>query len=140
VRLAVRALLGARLVSAVAIATLAIAIGANTAVFSLINAVLIRDLAVSHPEQLVTVSSDFAIGQGFTAGAGWNYPMWEGLRQRQAMFGGALAWMPQRLTRDVGGDAAPVDVLFVSGEFFSTLGVPALKGRVIATDDDVYGG
>jgi predicted permease len=140
VRLALRTLLGARLVSAVAIATLAIAIGANTAVFSLINALLIRDLAVAHPEQLVTVTSDFAIGQGFTAGAGWNYPMWENLRQRRAMFGGALAWFPQRLTRDVGGEAAPVDVLFVSGEFFSTLGVPALHGRVIAADDDEYGG
>jgi putative ABC transport system permease protein len=144
VRMAVRALTASRLVSGIAVATLALAIGANAAVFSLIDALLIRDLAVAHPEQLATVSSDFAVEQGFTAGAGWNYPMWENLRQRaaqnQTMFGGALAWFPQRLTRQTGGDAAPVDVLFVSGEYFSTLGVPALRGRTIASADDTYGG
>lgn len=140
VRLAWRALAASRLVSAIAIATLALAIGANTAVFSLINTLLVRDLPVARPDQLVTVSSDFAIGHGFTAGAGWNQAMWDGLRQRSSMFGGALAWMPQRLTRRAGGDAVPVDVLFVSGEFFSTLGVSAIRGRVLATNDDTQGG
>lgn len=140
VRHAARALADTRLVSAIAVGTLALAIGANAAVFSLINALLIRDLAVTKPEQLVTVSSDVAIAQGFTAGAGWNYPMWENLRQRSTLFGGALAWFPQRLTHQVGGEAIPLDVLFVSGEYFSTLGVPAVHGRVFVSNDDQYGG
>jgi predicted permease len=135
-RLALRALSGSRLVSVAAVLTLALAIGTNTAVFSLVNSLLIRNLPVAKPDQLVSVTSEFAIGHGFTAGPGWSAAMWEQLRQRSALFGGALAWYARSVTIGRGGDAEPADALYVSGEFFSTLGVPAEHGRVIATTDD----
>ena len=98
IRLAVRGLLRSRLVSIVAILTLAIAIGANTAVFSLINSLLIRPLPVVDPNRLVWISSEYAIAHGFTAGAGWNAAMWDELRVRSGPFGGALAWRFDRAT------------------------------------------
>jgi putative ABC transport system permease protein len=137
--LAVRAATGSRLVSTVAVMTLALAMGANTAVFSLVDHLLVRNLPVSKPEQLVSVTSELAISHGFTAGAGWSAAMWDQLRQRSALFGGALAWYRRSVTLGRAADAEPVDALYVNGEFFSTLGVPALHGRVISTADDVPG-
>lgn len=140
VRLSVRALLGSRLVSIVAVLTLALAVGANTAVFSLVNSLLLRPLPVADPDRLVSVSSDYAISHGFTAGAGWNYAMWDELRQRLDLFAGVLAWHGRRFTLGRSGETEPVNGLYASGEFFTTLGVRALHGRVFSADDDRRGG
>ena len=140
VRHAVRALLSTRLISGVAVLTLAIAIGATTGVFALVNAVLLRPLAVAAPEQLVTVSSDFAIQRGFTAGSGWSVPMWERFRPLAARFGGAFAWQTRTVTLGRGLDTQPVAAMFVTSEFFSVLGLTAARGRGFAAGEDERGG
>lgn len=125
---------------AVAVLSLGFGIGANTAVFSIVNSLLLRSLPVPEPHRLVTVSSDTAIRFGFTAGAGWNYPMWDRLRQRAQAFDGALAFTAERFNLAPSGERQPVNGLYVSGEFFTTVGVPALLGRTFTPADDIRGG
>jgi putative ABC transport system permease protein len=140
-RLAIRALRASPVVSLVAVLSLALGIGANTAIFSLVNGLLLRQLPVVEPQRLATISSDKAIQLGFNAGIGWNYPMWEQLRQRSEAFDGALAWSTQRLNLSAsGGVMQPVDALVASGEYFTTLGVKAALGRTFTLADDVRGG
>ena len=124
----------------VAVLTLALGIGVTTAVFSLVNGLLLRPLPVREPQRLVTISSDFAIGRGFTAGIGWNYAMWEQLRQRVDAFAGGFAWSTNRFDLAQGGEIQPVDGVFASGDFFSTLGVQPILGRSFTTTDDVRSG
>lgn len=140
VRLAVRALRATPIVSIVAALSLALGIGANTAIFSLVNSLLLRTLPVKEPQRLVTISSDAAIRMGFKAGLGWNYAMWDRFRLRAQPFDGAVAWTPQRISLAKGGESQPVEGLIVSGDFFTALGVPALLGRTFTSADDVRGG
>jgi predicted permease len=129
--------------AAIAVATLALAIGANTVIFSLVNSLLLRELPVREPQRLVTVSSAAAIAQGYPVG--YNGSMWDAIRQQAGAFDGALAWSgvgPSSIRFNLAprGETDLVDGLFVSGEFFSTLGVPALLGRTFTAADDVRGG
>ena len=139
-RLSIRALRASPIVSVIAGLSLALGIGANTAIFSLVNGLLLRALPVVEPQRLVTISSDKAINLGFKAGLGWSYAMWDGLRQRSQPFDGALAWSTQRFNLATGGEAQPVDGLVTSGDFFTTLGVKAALGRTYSAVDDVRGG
>jgi predicted permease len=139
-RLAVRALRATPIVSIVAVLSLALGIGANTAIFSLVNSLLLRTLPVREPQRLLAISSDAGIRLGFKAGLGWNYAMWDRFRQRAQPFDGTVAWTPQRINLAKKGESQPVDGLIVSGGFFATLGVPALLGRTITLSDDVRGG
>ncbi len=140
VRCAVRTLRKSPGFFAVAVLTLALGIGANAAIFSIVNGLLLRSLPVAEPQRLVTISSDMAVSLGFTAGAGWNYPMWERLRERAGAFGGALAFMGARFNLAQSGERQPVDGLYVSGEFFTTLGLSTLFGRTFTPADDERGG
>jgi predicted permease len=145
-RLAFRALGAAPIVSTVAVLSLALGIGANTAIFSVVNGLLLRPLPVTDPHLLTSISTDRAIGLGFKAGLGWNYAMWDQLRQRVeasgpgSSFAGALAWAPQRFNLAPDGEMQEVDGVVTSGSFFTTLGVPARLGRVYTAADDVRGG
>ena len=140
VRYAVRTLRSAPAFTMTALVTLALGIGATTAVFSLINGLLLRELPVEDPHQLVTISSPSGIRQGRLAGFGWSYPMWERLRARAQAFDGAFVWMPQRLNVANGGDVQLVDVVVTTSDFFSTLGVRAMMGRTFTASDDRRGG
>ena len=91
VRYALRALCSSPGFSAIAILSLALGIGANTAIFSLINAVILKTLPVSHPEQLVELVMKTEAGLSFTN------PIWEQVRDRQDVFSGAFAYSPIRL-------------------------------------------
>jgi predicted permease len=137
---AVRTLRRAPAFTLTAIVTLALGIGATTAVFSLINGVLLRELPVKDPHRLATISSHLAIRQGRPAGDGWSYPMWEGLRDRAQAFDGAFVWMPQRLNLAKRGEIQLADGVITTSDFFSTLGVPALLGRTFTAGDDRRGG
>ena len=142
VRVAVRALRAAPIVTGVAILSLALGIGANTAIFSLVNSLLLRALPVADPERLVVLSTDAAGGNT----AAWNYRLWDEIRTRAAqVFDGAVAWSAgdarDRLSLSMaGGEVQTVDGAYVSGDFFATLGVPALLGRTFTAADDVRGG
>jgi predicted permease len=125
--------------AAVAILTLALGIGINTAIFSVVNSLLLRTLPVAEPERLALVSFSRAIEQGFPAG--WNYAIWDQIRQRQHEFDGAVAWdvFMRRLDLSQSGERQPAEGLFVSAEFFQELGVPMLAGRPFNPSEDVLG-
>jgi putative ABC transport system permease protein len=135
VRYALRTLRKTPAFTTVAILTLALGIGANTAIFSVVDSLLLRTLPVVEPRQLVTVT------EGTTTGpAPWSYPIWEQIRDRAQLFDGAVAFWSARFDLAQGGEVQPADGLFVSGEYFSTLGVPALLGRTFTAGDDRIGG
>jgi hypothetical protein len=125
---------------AATVLSLALGMGANTAIFSVVDALLLRSLPVPSPERLVTVSSGFALNRGFKAGAGMNYDMWTRMNERATVFEGGFAWAPGRVDLSSGGEIQPADALFVSGGFFGTLGVAALLGQTFTVSDDVKGG
>jgi putative ABC transport system permease protein len=118
--------------AAILVLTLALGIGANTAIFSLIDAVMLRSLPVSHPEQLVQVRID-ADDNSLTN------PLWEQLRDRQDVFSGLFAYSQERFNLTQGGEARYANGDWVSGGFFSTLGAGAAIGRTFTAADDRRG-
>jgi putative ABC transport system permease protein len=139
-RRAVRSLRGSSAITFAAILTLALGIGATTAVFSVANALILRPLPVAAPERLVTVTSATALRFGFQGGAGWNYGMWDRLRESGGAFDGAFAWTLQRVDVADSGESQPLTALIASGGVFDVLGVHALAGRTFTSADDVAGG
>ena len=143
-RRAVRSILSAPWTSSIVVLTLALGVGANAAVFGVVNSLLLRSLPVPEPDRLVTVSSDFAIGHGFKAGVGWKHAMWTRLGMLMNgpahPFDGVLAWAQPSLDVSPGGERQPVNGLVVSGSFFDVLRVPAHIGRTIVPADDRRGG
>jgi putative ABC transport system permease protein len=133
VRYALRALCSSPGFAATAILSLALGIGANTAIFSLINAVILKTLPVSHPEQLVQLVMKTENGTTFTN------PIWEQVRERQDVFSGAFAYSPIQLNLAGGGEVRNASASWVSGDFFSTLGVQPLLGRTFTAADDKRG-
>jgi predicted permease len=129
---ALRSLRGARGYSLVIILSLALGIGANTAIFSLINAVMLKTLPVQRPEELVQLS----IGE---RGFSFPNPVWEQLRDQQQAFSGIFAYSTPTFNLADGGEARPVNGAWVSGDFFAALGVRAVRGRLITLEDDQRG-
>jgi putative ABC transport system permease protein len=120
--------------------TLALGIGANAAIFGVINSLLLRPLPVADPHRLVTISSDTAIAHGQTFGVPWRFAMWEALQPHASLFDGALAWTPARFDLAERGERQPVEGIFASGGYFATLGVAAIRGRAFTPADDRPGG
>lgn len=135
VRLAIRGFRRSPLLFVVAVATLALGIGANTAIFSLVNSLVLRDLPVREPGKLVLLTEGSA-----PHAKSWTYPVWEQIQQRPELFQNAAAWSPFRFDVASGGETEFVDGVWASGSFFDTLGVPALLGRTLSNADDRSGG
>jgi putative ABC transport system permease protein len=125
----------------VAILSLALGIGANTAIFQLLDAVRLRMLPVQHPEQLATVRlSPFnASGNFSTRYAEITNPQWEQIRNQQQGFSGMFAWAPEQINLARGGEIRMANVLWVSGGFFDVLGVKPQAGRLLSMADDRRG-
>jgi putative ABC transport system permease protein len=126
----------------VAILSLALGIGANTAIFQLLDAVRLRTLPVQHPEQLAVVRiSNFenASGSFSTRYPQATNPQWEQIRAQQQGFSGIFAWAPERLNLARGGEIREANVLWVSGDFFDVLGVTPEAGRLLNASDDRRG-
>jgi hypothetical protein len=94
---AFRALRATPVVTLVAILSLALGIGANTAIFSIVNSLMLRTLPVASPGRLVLVNT------GPEAGTSWTNPIWEQIRDRPQAFDGALAWSSTRFNLAQGG-------------------------------------
>ncbi|HEY7924407.1 MAG TPA: ABC transporter permease, partial [Vicinamibacteria bacterium] len=110
----------------VAIGSLALGIGANTAIFTLVDALILRALPVREPVRLVRLE-----------GGSWTNPIWEQVRARQDAFGLRMAaFSDTRFNLAEGGEAVFAEGLFVSGGFFDVLGVPAILGRTLSFEDD----
>ncbi|HYL74093.1 MAG TPA: ABC transporter permease [Bryobacteraceae bacterium] len=125
--------------SLVAVASLALGIGANTAIFQLLDAVRLRTLPVKDPQQLTEVAFDH---QGMYAGRGrgrytvLSNALWEQIRDHQQAFSGMFAWSVDTFSLSRGGEVRYAQGLWVSGDFFNVLGVPPLLGRVFTNADD----
>ncbi|HEV8410670.1 MAG TPA: ABC transporter permease [Gemmatimonadaceae bacterium] len=122
---------------------LALGIGSNTAIFTLIDAVVMRQLPVPHPEQLIAIGDPSRVG-GFSDGTPrtdlLSYPLYLALRQQSHAFSGILAsGRSGRLDVHIGAADAPLEHprgRFVSGNYFTLLGVPAFRGRVFGEAED----
>ena len=134
-RFSVRTLVNSPGFSLIAIGTLALGIGANTAIFSLIDAVLLKTLPVSHPEQLVQVKMTGRDIWGME-GPFVSNPVWEQLRDRQDVFSGLFGYAVARFDLSARGEAHYVQGNYVSGRFFDTLGLRPVIGRLMTPDDD----
>src|ERR1035438_7412646 len=119
--------------TATAVLSLALGIGANTAIFSILNAVLLRSLPVEDPQRLVQVRPGPEGDDVFTN------PIWEQVRDRQQAFSGTLAYSPKAFDVADGGESHYAMGLSVSGDFFRVLGVPVIEGRVFTRDEDRRG-
>lgn len=126
----------------VAITSLALGIGANTAIFQLIDAVRLRTLPVKNPQELAEVR----LSEGGNYGGisnGWHpemtNPLWEQVRDHQQAFSGMFAWGMDTFNLARGGQAHNAPGLWVSGDFFNVLGVPPILGRVFTPEDDRLG-
>lgn len=141
--------------TAVAIITLALGIGANTAIFSLIDAVMFKMLPVQQPQQLVVLNWASQGHPYFIHGIdGWlekdksdrytstafSYPVFETIRARNHVFSGVFGFYgDDTFNVSAGGQAAVAPGEFVSGAYFSTLGVKAVIGRTLTPADDISG-
>jgi putative ABC transport system permease protein len=138
----------------VAVLTLALGIGANTAVFSLIDAVMLRMLPVNRPDELLQLerqdpryadvgsrsfSNPLSLLWADGASSDFSNPLWEQVRDQQNVFSGVFAWGNDRFDLARGGTVQPADGSFVSGDFFTTLGLRPAAGRLIAGSDDYRG-
>ena len=139
IRLAVRGLRRTPGFTTVVVLTLALGIGANTAVFSLVDRLILRTLPVRDPERLVMVAMT---GEPLKPGAAqaWSNPFWERLRSHLDEFDGGFAYSETDFNLAAGGEAQVVDGFWASGAFFETLGVTASLGRTFTVADDVRGG
>jgi len=128
--------------TAVAVLSLALGIGANTAIFQLIDAVRLRTLPVSDPQRLGYI--DFAKGSqrsGWfsTRSARLTYAQWEFIRDRQQAFSDTFVWSATQFNLSPSGKARYAQGLYVSAGFFRALGVAAALGRTFVPEDDTPG-
>jgi predicted permease len=136
IRDALRTLKASPIATTIAILSLALGIGANTAIFSILDSLLLRTLPVTEPERLVMVGEG-PMGAARTA---WTNPIWEAIRDRAQPFDGAFAWSATRFNLAQGGQTDLVDGIWVGGQYFEVLGVPAVLGRALKAADDRRGG
>ena len=130
--------------TAVAVLTLALGIGTNTAIFSLTDQVLLRLLPVERPKELVILRSP-----GPNPGRTWNdgddaasfsYPTYKDLRDRNQVFSGLLVRFPLSLNVSGQGETERADGELVSGNYFEVLGVRPALGRVFTSEDETASG
>jgi predicted permease len=142
--------------TAVAVITLALGIGANTAIFSLINAVMLRTLPIQNPQSLFVLKwtarrppkTNVFYGWGgcpikpgdvkgpTAAGCSFSYPMFEQVRTETDSFTAVFAFVRVPLRVSIDGSASPASGELVSGEYFAALGVRPVLGRVLGASDD----
>src|SRR5262249_21723727 len=123
----------------VAILSLGLGIGANTAVFTLLDRVLLRSLPVRHPEQLVIFraegSRQGAVDANYGLDYTFSYPLYQDFRDRAPGLQSTAAWFTIDANVNTGSAAERVEANLVSGNFFEALGTGAALGRPIMADD-----
>ncbi len=137
VRYGLRMLRKTPMVTAAALLSLALGIGANTAIFSLIDAVMLRMLPVNDPAQLVQIK--FLSPESDEPRGTVTNPIWEQVRDHQDVFSGVFAWFPTTFDLAYGGEQKDIHGVYASGAYFSTLGVRPAAGRLLVPSDDARG-
>ncbi|HYK90774.1 MAG TPA: ABC transporter permease [Acidobacteriota bacterium] len=140
VKFAIRTFEKAPVFTGVAVLSLALGIGANTAIFTLLDQVLLRLLPVKDPQNLVLLSM-----KGMHYGSNWggnalSYPMYRDFRQNNQVFTGMLCRFPYHFSLSFGGQTERVSGELVSGTYFPVLGVGAAAGRTFTPADDLVPG
>jgi predicted permease len=135
-RYAARVLAKNPLFAAVAVLTLALGIGANTAIFTLLDQILLRLLPVKNPRQLVLLTM-----RGSHYGNNWggnaiSHPMFRDFQEHNQVFSGMFCRFPYRVGLTFRGESEPVEAELVSGTYFSVLGVGTAIGRAFTPEDD----
>jgi predicted permease len=135
--------------TAVAVITLALGIGANTAIFTLVDAVMLRTLPVANPSQLYRLgdNNNCCVMTGTQNGGSfvlYSYPLYEDLRDRTPEFSQLAAFTPFLIDLSVrrshvSSPAEPYNGEYVSGNYFSMFGVCAIAGRALMASDDKPG-
>ena len=132
IRYAVRSLIKRPGFMAIAVITLALGIGANTAIFSLVNAVLLRSLPVDRPNQIVSV----AVRGKDDSMSAFSYPNYKDFRDRNEVLDGLLVYRFVPLSLSRSGLNERIWGYEVSGNYFDVLGVKAVQGRTFLPDED----
>src|SRR2546422_33382 len=118
----------------VAVVSLALGIGANTAIFSLIDTLMLRSLPVRNPQQLVDLLNTYPGDPRLNV---YSFDAYQYMRDHNQVFSGLIACSASRLSvRGEGLEAAAVDGEFVDGNYFRMLGVKPAAGRLIGPEDD----
>ncbi len=138
-RYAVRMLAKSPGFAAVAILTLALGIGANAAIFQLIDAVRLRTLPVQDPSTLAIVhlnTSHWGSGNFTGSYSEFTFPLWQQVQKRQQAFSSIAAWGSTGFNLAKGGEVDEAQGIWISGQFFQVLGVQPILGRLISPADD----
>src|SRR4051812_30939954 len=136
-RFSARALLLSPSFTATTVLSLALGIGATTAIYSLVDQVLLHALPVREPEQLVLVDwKGDPVASGFGTWNLMSYPICRDLQLHDEVFDGVLCRAATTVTLSIGGEPRPAAAEIVSGSYFSVLGVGSASGRVLESDDD----
>ncbi len=123
----------------VAVLSLALGIGANTAIFQLVDAVRLRTLPVKAPQELALIDwtkGSHRSGQWNSRSANLTYAQFEQVRDHAQAFSGVVAWSANQFNLAQGGEVRYADGLYVNGDFFNVLGIPAVLGRTFSAHDD----
>src|SRR5688572_23700270 len=135
VRHALRSLLRQPAFTVVAVITLALGIGANTAIFSMVNAVLLRALPFNNPEQLVSIGKP-ADAEGLPGLAGYEYLAW---KEKSTSFHDLAAFSDSNFNLIGQGEPERISCAKVTASLFTTLGVPPVRGRTFLPEEDQRG-
>jgi putative ABC transport system permease protein len=137
VRYAFRLFARQRTFAAVIVGTLALGIGANTAIFSIIDGLLLRTLPIADPERLAQLVAGPPSEQ-----RSWTHPIWQEIQRHDARFDGAFAWtrFDAQFDLSAGGESRFVDGVWASAGAFDVLGVRPALGRLFQPSDDARGG
>ena len=135
-RYAVRGFITHPGLTATALLTLALGIGANTTMFSAVNAILIRQMPVERPQELVDVQRA-NLGPGADS---WSYPDFVAMRDASTSFSGIYAYAPISVRAAFDGEPTQIRGEIVSGSYFDVLGVVPVRGRGFLFDEDLTPG
>jgi predicted permease len=124
----------------VAVLSLALGIGANTAIFTLINQLILQPLPVKNPEQLVMLAGRGKHYGGNNGMDRLSYPMYQEIRDKNEVFSGMFCTYPSTVSASFNGGTELIGADFVSGNYFPVLGVGAAVGRVFTASDDLTQG
>jgi predicted permease len=142
IKLAFRTLFRTPFVTGVAVLSLALGIGANAAIFSLFDQIMLRSLPVPEPDRLVNLSApgpkpgSTSCGQAGDCEDVFSYPMFRDLERSQTVLTGLAAHVEFGASLSFGGEPMTGDGMYVSGSYFPTLGLRPALGRLLAPNDD----
>src|SRR5262249_7859008 len=135
-RYGLRVLAKSPVFTAVAVLSLALGIGANTAIFSFVDKLLVRSLPVAEPRQLVNVSSRGPVGDEIVTDTSFSYPLYADYRDNNDVLSGLAAYDEVALSLSENGQTERLRGVIVTGNYFDVLGVTPAKGRLFLPEED----